>query len=83
MKLVSVPGGWVNADHLPPFELANTGTVDDQPWYVIRTYRSDVAAWLRSQPQDQRHEYGGGEERHGRIFDVAEPTYTMLCLKWT
>ena len=83
MKLVSVPGGWVSADRLPPFELVNTGTVDDQPWYVIRTYRSDIAAWLRSQPRDQRHEYGGGEERHGRIFDVDESTYTMLCLKWT
>ena len=81
MKLVSVPGGWVSADRLPPFELVNTGTVDDRPWYVIRTYRSDVAAWLRSQPLSQRYEYG--QERHGQIFDVDEPTYTMLCLKWS
>lgn len=83
MTLISVPGGWVDSEHLPPFELVNTGTVDDQPWYVIRTYRSDIAAWLRSQPVAQRHEYGSGEERYGRIFDIDEPTYTMLCLKWS
>ena len=81
MKLVSVPGGWVEAEHLPPFELVNTGTVDDRPWYVIRTYRSDIAAWLRSQFMDQRHEYSQG--RHGQIFDVDESTYIMLCLKWS
>lgn len=50
------------------------------PWYVIRTYNQQVAAWLRSHPQEQRAEYGGG--RHGNIFDVREDLYLVMSLKW-
>lgn len=82
MTLTSVPGGWVDVNLLPPFQLIDQGDVDDEPWYVIQTYRSDVAAWLRSQSRVQVYEHDRDTVRFGIIFDVHQKVYTMLCLKW-
>ena len=64
------------------FVTVDQALVDNEPWYVIRTHSSDVAAWLRSQPKELRHEYGGNQYRYGNMFDVKENLYLLLSLKW-
>ncbi len=84
MGLVRVAGaGWVNEDLLRPFELCTTADVDGVTWYVVRTYRSEIASWLREQPRWQHYEHGGDQYRHGHIFEMDEKLYTLLCLRWS
>lgn len=64
------------------FVTVDQALVDNEPWYVIRTHSSDVAAWLRSQPKELRHEYSGNQYRYGNMFDVKENLYLLLSLKW-
>lgn len=64
------------------FVTVDQALVDDELWYVIRTHSSDVAAWIRSQPKELRHEYGGNQYRYGNMFDVKENLYLLLSLKW-
>ncbi len=64
------------------FVTVDHALVDNEPWYVIRTYSSDIAAWLRSYPSEQRHEYGGNQYRYGNMFDVRHDLYLLLTLRW-
>lgn len=51
--------------------------VDDKPWYTV-TCGYEQAKWLREQDKDQWYEHQGGR----RVFDISEPVYLMLGIKF-
>lgn len=55
--------------------------VDDEPWYQI-TCTADVARWLRTQNPDQWFELQAYPVMARALFDIAEPLYLIMVMKW-
>ena len=53
--------------------------VDDEPWYQI-TCTADVACWLRTQDPNQQYELSSYP--NSALFDIAEPLYLIMGMKW-
>lgn len=56
--------------------------VDYEPWYQI-TCSTDVARWLRTQDPSQQYELSSYPLRPRALFDIAEPLYLIMGMKWS
>ena len=53
--------------------------VDGEPWYQV-TCTADVARWLRTQDPNQQYELSSYP--NSALFDIAEPLYLIMGMKW-
>lgn len=61
-----------------------SATVDGETWYTVQC-KSNVSAWIRSQPGEDRLWFQNIDDKwmtNANTFDVHPTVYTMLCLRW-